>query len=52
VLHKAVGLALFNEDEDESMHIRLSESKEMWLGTRQTAMQYIAMRYIIFTTVI
>ena len=27
------------------MHIRLSESKEMWLGTRQTAMQYIAMRY-------
>lgn len=50
MLHKAVGLALFNED--ESMHIRLSESKEMWLGTRQTAMQYIAMRYIIFTTVI
>ena len=33
MLRKAVGLALFNEE--ESTHITLSESKEMWLGTRQ-----------------
>ena len=33
MLRKAVGLALFNEE--ESTHIKLSESKEMWLGTRQ-----------------
>ena len=37
MLRKAVGLALFNEE--ESTHIKLSESKEMWLGTRQSVIQ-------------
>ena len=33
MLRKAVGLALFNEE--AHMHIELSRSTEMWLGTRR-----------------